>query len=300
MRITNLHGLPEPLVKAVSSTTYSKGDAEFSISELCKPSRIVALERKYADQLEEDASDRIWALIGTIGHEILRRGTEAYGDIVERRFFMEINGTQISGQCDYGKDGIIYDYKFCSIWTVKDGIKPEWEQQLNGYKLLVEESDEYGDAEVKGLCIVTIFRDWSVSEAKRNRDYPQSQVMSFNVPMWNWEDTWAWLAERIASHKAAIEGDLPECTSEEMWERPMVFAVHKKGQKRAVKLYDTEAMANAHVASDPGRLEVQLRPGSRPRCENYCIVAPWCEQFQNWRSQQGAEVNQQQTQTDLL
>lgn len=193
------------------------------------------------------------------------------------------------------EDGTLYDWKETSVWKLMVGDHDEWTQQGNINRLICIKND----LPVSSIKNIALFRDWKMREAKFKSDYPQCAIQCVELPLWTNSDTVDFIRGRIASHVAA-QTRLPDCSPTEMWERPQVFAVHKKGQKRAVKLYDTDAMANAHVASDPGRLEVQLRPGSRPRCENYCIVAPWCEQFQNWRSQQGAEVNQQQTQTDLL
>ena len=47
MKLTNRFNLPEPFVAAVSSDDYERGDAEYTTTELIKPSRIVAYSRKY-------------------------------------------------------------------------------------------------------------------------------------------------------------------------------------------------------------------------------------------------------------
>ncbi len=82
----------------------------------------------------------------------------------------------------------------------------------------------------------------------------------------------------------AEAGEVSPCTPEEWWERPTRFAVMKRGQKRAVRLYDTreEAEDNATKAG----LYVEERPGSSVRCESYCRVASFCPQYTKIRGEQ--------------
>lgn len=284
MKITNTQGLPAPLVKAVSHDDYNKGDAHYSVTELIKPPRIAALEKKYWDQLEEDASDRLWLLMGKAGHEVLRRSSE--GGIVEERCIVEIDDYKVSGQLDYAVvEQSIIDYKFVSLWAIKDGIKPEWEQQLNLYKYMAE---QYG-VNVKELKIIAILRDWNINEAKRNPELPQAQVVVLPARIWTKEAVEIWLRRRIALHENARSGVLPNCTPEEMWERPERFAVMKKGNKKASRVLDSKLDAGQWMASQPSpsQFEIEVRPAERPRCENYCSVSQFCEQFKLWKEQRG-------------
>ena len=285
MRVTNLHGLPEPLVNAVKFSTYDKGGADFSATELIKPPRIAALEIQFADVLEEDASDRLWLLMGSAGHEVLRRSSD--GGIVEERCIVEFEGKKLSGQLDYAvaeKD--IIDYKFVSLWAIKDGVKPEWEQQLNIYKWMAE---QYG-VTVEGLKIIAILRDWNKSEASRNKNdpsFPQSQVVVMPVRIWTKEAVETFVSQRMAMHLAARAGQLPNCTPEEMWERPEKYAAMKKGNQRASKVEDTKLAIGQWVASQakPSQFDIEVRPAERPRCENYCSVSEKCSQFLAWKGQ---------------
>ena len=72
MKITNRMNLPQPLVSAIERDPYVRvGDV--SVTSLAKSPRQFWLERRHAEEIEEDASDRIWALLGSIGHKILER-----------------------------------------------------------------------------------------------------------------------------------------------------------------------------------------------------------------------------------
>src|SRR5512138_1217615 len=276
--LTNVNNLPEPLVRAVQWSDRDREGCDYTITELLKPARIVALERQHAKEITEDASDRLWLLMGSAGHTVLERS--AHKGIVEERAIVEIEVDgkmfKIGGKLDYGvSDTTLWDYKFCSVWVAKDGAKVEWVQQLNIYRWL---ASKYGVPFDK-LQIVAIYRDWSKREARRNPDHPQSQVQTFDLPLWRDDATEQFLIERIRAHEAA-KVTLPECTSEEMWEKPGTWAVKKPGAARATKVYFDEASAQLHAAK--AGLVVETRPPQRPRCEDYCRCAPFCDQWKRF------------------
>jgi hypothetical protein len=185
----------------------------------------------------------------------------------------------ISGQTDLWRSTILVDYKFTSIWSVKDGLKPEWEQQCNLNALLCREND----IEVREAQIIVIFRDWSVGEARRSSDYPQKQVQILNVPMWTPERQEAFLEERLREHIAARNGPLPICSPIERWARPEKWAVKKKSATKATKLFDAEHEArNALMVYGPG-YELEHRPAIQTRCLDYCVVAPFCTWWQDYK-----------------
>lgn len=269
MKITNRSGLPEALVRAVENDPYSRGDSDYSVTQLLKPARMVALERIHKDELEEDVSDRIWALMGQLGHLVLERAGEG---MVEKRLFATRNGLRISGQLDLVENQTkSTDYKFTTAWSAKNGPKPEWIQQLNLGRWLAQENG----IQIQQLEIVAIYRDWSKLEAMRSADYPQQQVQAFRLPIWSWKDTEDFLDARLAAHEAARK-QLPDCTAEERWEKPTVYAVMKEGRKSAVKLHDHEEQARLHSEQLGKGHTVATRPGQSTRCEAYCSVSRFC------------------------
>ena len=162
------------------------------------------------------------------------------------------------------------------VWSVKDGAKDEWVKQVNLQYLLAPNAIR---EQIKKLQVVAILRDWRKNERLRHDDYPNEQVVVVPIPMWPLEKTAAYLEERVAIHQQAQLGNMPDCTPEERWEKPTIFAVHKKGNKGATRLYDTVEAAEKHVASQPG-LELKVRPGESPRCAQYCSALPFCPQGQ--------------------
>jgi hypothetical protein len=72
-KLTNKHGLPQPVYNAAANDSYSMGDSDVSITRLLNPPRITALEDRHADEIEVDAMDRIWIILGQAVHTILER-----------------------------------------------------------------------------------------------------------------------------------------------------------------------------------------------------------------------------------
>jgi len=273
MKITNKLKLPEPIVAAVANDGYSRGSADISVTSLLKPPRITALETVYGDQIEEDASDRIWSLLGQSIHTILERANKT--GVAERRLSIKVEGWTVSGGMDLVcENRFLTDYKVVTAWKFKSGQVPiEHEQQLNCYAEILRQHGE----DVQALQIVAILRDWSKLEARRDPTYPQTQVLVLPVRMWPELEAWEFLKSRVILHQQA-RVTLPECSSADRWEKPTVFALMKKRQKRAVKLYENRADAESHASTSP-ELFVEARPGEPIRCAAYCPVSRFCTQY---------------------
>jgi hypothetical protein len=270
MIFTNKLDLPQPIVSAVTKDFYSKGDSDVSVTGLLKPPRLAVLERQHKEQITEDVSSRIWSLMGQVIHGILERADTT--GMVERRLAMEMEGWKVSGQIDRYETGTIQDFKVTSCHKLTQGNLDDWSSQLNLYAALLR---HHGYA-VNKLQVVAILRDWSKLEAKRNPNYPQAQVVNVNIPLWDPDKALAFMRDRVILHQQA-RVSLPECSAEERWARPDVYAVMKNGKKRAAKLCATveEALALACTEKD---YYVVRRPGINIRCEEYCALLPFCAQ----------------------
>ena len=75
---------------------------------------------------------------------------------------------------------------------------------------------------------------------------------------------------------------------EERWKKNDTWAVKKKGQKRAIRVLESEHEAekyiNWHDETDTAYikktdLEIEFRCGEHTRCGNYCSVADFCNQY---------------------
>lgn len=282
MKLTNKFNLPEPVVRALTRSEYTKGASNRSITQLIDSPRVRILRQEHWDEIEEDVSDKLWAALGTGVHKMFEDSVTE-GHISEERVFTEIEGWTISGAVDLqvnDEDGItIIDYKTCSVWSVIFG-KPEWETQLNCYASLVRKAK---GAKIKGLKIIAIMRDWKSSEKKA--DYPESPIMEINIPMWSDEEQDEFLRKRVEIHQQAefnrlMGNELVECSPSETWEKPTTFAVKKVGNKRALRVYNTKEEAESALGE---KQLIEVRPGERTRCtNNWCRVNAFCSQHQSY------------------
>jgi len=281
MKLTNKFGLPEPVVKALTRNEYSRGDSNRSITQLIDSPRVRILRQENWGEMEEDVSEKMWAVLGSAAHKMFEE-TADENHVSEERLFAEIDGWVISGAIDVQKiepDGItIMDYKTTSVWSVIMG-KSDWEKQLNCYASLVRRVKQ---VPVKGLKIIAILRDWRSRDAEDKPDYPRAPIVEIDVPMWTESKQDQYLEERVALHQSAefqrlTGSELPECSEEERWTKASVWALKKKGNKRAVKLYSNEMEAKADMQDG---MEIEHRPGESTRCAaNWCRVNAWCSQY---------------------
>jgi hypothetical protein len=287
MKLTNKHNIPQTFVNVLERPTYSKGRAHISVTQLINSPKIVALTQKFQDQLEQDVSDMVWSLFGSAVHGVLEHGADA-NHLIEERIKTEVDGWTISGAIDLqilNEDGTISirDYKVTSAWTAMNN-KKDWEQQLNIYAWLVESVKQ---KEVKDVGVVAIIRDWSRRDAARNPDYPQAPVKEIPISLWSLEDRDVFIRERIADHSDCMfamdtDSDLPDCTPEQMWEKPTTWALKKTGNVRAKSIYETEEAAQAALEEAGKEYEIEIRPGERTRCATFCSVSSFCDQWHKY------------------
>lgn len=292
MKLTNRHGLPQTIINVLQRPQYSKGAAHISATELISSPRIVQLRRRHWDDIEEDASEMVWSLFGSALHNVLQHGKDEH-HIVEERLFREFDGWTISGAIDLQEvesDGIVIsDYKCTSTWSVMND-KLDWQRQLNIYAWLVE---SVKNVPVKAVQIVAILRDWSAREAETREDYPRSPIVVVSVPLWPIDIREEYIRRRINAHSEALfaadsGGGFEHCTPEDCWEKPTTFAIKKKGNKRATLVLKSEEEAERQVAQLGEAYVVERRPGERTRCERFCSVSQWCDQYQEYK-QRSAE-----------
>lgn len=283
MNITNKHGLPDTLMALATSDNYSKGDADYSVTEIISPARIARLRRKHYTQMTQDVSDMMWQLLGSALHVVAEKGqTEGY--ITEERLYAEIDGVILSGAIDIQKvtpQGIeITDYKFTSAWSLRQD-KFEWDAQQNIYAYLVRRVKKLPVTKVQ---ICALVRDWSRREAAIKPSYPQSPIVVIDLKMWTNEETEKYIRERLNAHRdskvsADWNEELPPCDESERWSRDTQYAVKREGRKTAIRVLDNAEAAEAMAIEEKGYVEV--RKGESVRCTgNYCGVNEWCSQYQ--------------------
>ena len=248
MKIVNKSGIPDSIFRYLKTDLYdheAKGDS-ISVTELLKPVQAMILRRRYDSQLEGDAIDQLWKLLGTGVHSILEK--EKGIEKIERLKTVVL-GREISGKFDRIFQNKITDYKVTSSWSVAYGSREdEWVWQLSIYRWLYWK--------VKGVvladtgAIVAILRDWSEKNLKPNKygkvneKYPKAPALELNYELKHLDETEKFVEQqvkKILKEEKAEDMRLEECTDEERW-----FNNEKK---------------------------VYMR------CEKYCEVKGFCQQF---------------------
>ncbi|MFH0957301.1 MAG: hypothetical protein V1897_01220 [Pseudomonadota bacterium] len=280
MKITNVLGLPDALVRAVSNDPYDPGTCQISVTKLISPVQKVALELLHADEITEDVSSRMFSLFGQCVHTILSRAeVEA---ISEKRLEITRQGWRLSGALDrlVISEGILQDYKVTGANSLREGNgRAEWQSQLNILATLLR---EHGYT-VNRLQVICILRDWQASHARSGGNYPQNPVVVLDIPMWDPERCEMFIDERIRLHQAAREAakngkELQECSPEERWAKADTWAVKKDRKVRAVRVFQNEADAWGYLEIAGPKHSVQHRPGLNVRCSGFCPAAKFCQQ----------------------
>lgn len=277
MKLTNKHNLPGPIYSKVAAEMREKPPG-FGLTTLLRPAHMVALEIKHWDELEADAMDHVWRLFGTAIHSMIDIDNE---QTILREHLLEadIAGVKVRTAIDrLWKDGpanVLTEFKTTSVWSVIYG-KPEWEQQLNLQGAVLNLNGRVADR----MEVVALLRDWNARDAKYDSQKPQSPVVKIDVQRWTPDKALAFLSERVVAHQKARNGEASECTPEERWSKPDTWAVMKLGRKTALRVLHSPEEADTWGQNNAGgKFTVEHRPGENTRCERYCPVSKFCDQF---------------------
>ena len=287
---TNRHNIPKVFENFEKANEHTAGGADISVTALIDAPQIAHLSRLHEAELTEDVGDGILRLLGTAIHHVLEVGCEVT-DIVEMRFHAEVDGMKISGQVDRleilnaGEPEPIrcnlQDWKTTSCKTMAHNPegKESWINQVNVYNYLAWANG----LDIEKLEIVAIFRDWAKAGARGQENYPDCAVGVIPITMWPIEETKKYIEWRVSLHSAIVPA---ECTLEDKWQSKPTYAVVKPGNKRATKVFNSEFEAQSFINEKMLLAEIEERPGRAMRCEAYCPVNQFCDQYKresgNW------------------
>ena len=260
--ITNKYGLPDTIVRAVSNDDYDRGNSWRTVTELINPPRLVTLRRLHKDELVEDVSDRMWILLGKAVHKILEEaGEEGY---TEERVYAKILGKLIGGQTDRVlikkkkiplKRGRPKTVAEIVDWKVTSVWTILFKSRLREWEFQLNSYAYLWHANklknIDSLKVCAILRDWRDSE-KAKDGYPPTPFALIDLPKWEYPIIKSYLEDRVKAHLYS-ESVLPECSDEDRWMNPKT--------RRFV------------------------------RCERYCPVAAFCDQWQEVQKTRGLKEN---------
>jgi hypothetical protein len=295
-------GLTQPLLDALKvHAGHYQSFGDYSVTTLIDPPRKVALQKRYRDKLNPPPESQIASFIGTGVHKYFEECLRRYIMVdpkyqLERTIMEKVGDRVITGTFDILYDGTrMYDIKTCKTWKlIFDPNMVDWVQQQNLYAYLLHKRGH----EVKAIHVIAVYLDWMEGNAVRDRQsYPQQNVVEYPLPLWSWEETELFLAERLALHKASEkveDHELPECSRSERWERHeggvlIKYAVMKNKQvKRATRVFDKAEEAIDYFKNSK-KLDsssfIEIRYAKRKRCEKYCSVNMFCSDYIEYTGQ---------------
>lgn len=302
MNLTNNLGLPKSVTNLIDKirAAYDSGIADYTPTSLIQPYYLARLKKEKAAELTADYSNQLNLIEGSILHSLLE-GSAEDTDLKETRVYRRVGRWLIGAQFDAAivKDGTLDDYKYTTSYKFKknfDGSWPEvedWEAQLNIERYILSNGGFYlkdgKEAPIKMqincMRIIGFIKDFSLTDADRDPLYPQHPVIVREIPAWPDQRVEEYIIERCQGHNAAAGAawfEVQPCSQKEMWAQAPKWALMKKGNKKALKLFDSKDDAEDRCVGD-ANLFVQDRPAKRNRClihkngHAYCPVAFFCQ-----------------------
>ena len=277
MKITNKTCLPQPIIAAIENMVESPDPKRLRVTTLIAPPIIHQLLLRHWDEVEEDASESVWRLLGKAIHGTIERVSDS--KIAEKSMEKMVDGVLITGTADVADGENLYDYKVTSVWkkVFAEHIPKEWAQQINCYAYLL--------GRITSAKVIVIYRDWNKRQAAKDPDYPQQALMSYDIGLAPEEEQAEFVRERVRLHKEAIallDEDLPVCSPEERWASETTYAIYKNQNKTAFRVVGTREEAefmitnNFSKAFPKDEFRVEERVGEDKRCLGYCPVSRWC------------------------
>jgi len=285
MKITNSNKIPLPIYRAISQNWYSGNSSQHfcSITSLLKGAKQFVLERRHQENIETEASELVWSLLGSAMHKVLE-ASENSETLIEERLETELEGKIISGGIDHYENGIISDFKFTSVWSwIYESKLSDWEKQLNSYAYLYQKAG----FPVDKLQIICVFRDWQKAKFRYKKQFERYpyQIEVVKIRKWTMTETEEFLKTRIKQFEEALNlpDDLIEpCSMKERWEGNVLYAVTKKGANRATKINESQSEAEIVLErlKDKGEYYIETRLQEPKKCLEYCPVNQFCNFYQ--------------------
>lgn len=313
---TNVHNLPISLALWLAYDDYdhNSDDNVISATSLLKPTKSLILGSKTVKEESIDISTLVPSRMGTAIHTAIETAwlSDKVKDLLAKvgypakliskmlvnpdpetvtaddlAIYMEIRsskdlmGYTISGKFDFICDGQLEDFKSTGTYTwIKQSNKEKYIQQGSIYRWL---NPTLVTNDI--MRINYIFTDWSAAKAKQSSDYPKSRVISQEYVLMSLDETESFIKNRLSKlikYKDCTQEEMPQCTSEELWERESVYKYYKNPEKktRSTGNFSNYYEAHQRYIDDGGVGEVVTVKGEVVFCK-YCPALAICKQAQS-------------------
>lgn len=275
---------------------------DYSVTDLIKPVRITHLEKRHLNYFlrmpvtEDEAEKAMGSIHGTVLHGFFQKQLWAYAAanhadnyVVERKVFDKILDRKIVGKFDVWYDNQLWDWKTTSVWKKIYGKPGEFDEQQNIYDYMLSPN-----LPVEKLNIILIYRDWTKSKLK-DPDYPyRPWELLVLENKWSREEQRRFIEERVQllkDNENLSDDKLMPCTKDDMWCKDSSFAVMgpKPKYKKAMRVLPTKDECEEWIRKSkkpPGEKNkwwIEERKAKRTRCEEYCKVNIFCNQFKEYQ-----------------
>lgn len=192
MAITNKYNLPQTLVDAATYNTHPVA-GDISVTQLIDAPQVRMLKKQVKGQLDEDITERVWALFGTAVHNILERAN--IKDFQQRAFLTVIAALrEYADTCVDPGDKDKLEKVATFLFKLLPIMFPELEKRY-----LFETTVR---VEVNGMTVYGTFDLYDKLE-KRLKDYKVCSVWNYVYP----EARKKWYAQ-INTYSYMVETDL--------------------------------------------------------------------------------------------
>ena len=283
MVITNKANLPQAFVNFVSNVRHNK-KGYLSATTLLKGEKEIILSDRHFDEIEQDASDMVWASFGTALHAIMEKQED---DAFKEEYFeCQVGAFKVTGRVDrYDMESeTLEDWKTASTWKVIYQEFDDWKRQGLIYAWLMKQQN----LPVRKCRFIALLKDHSKTKAKTDPLYPQKSVFvyEFDVNQSDLDEIEVFIKNKVQGIQNAYErndDDIEPCSAEERWESATKWAVMKDGRKTAVRLFDTETEAKEFIERPElkGNHFVEKRCGESKKCGEYCACKEFCNFYKN-------------------
>jgi hypothetical protein len=147
--------------------------------------------------------------------------------------------------------------------------------------------------DVVGLYVIAWWKGWTPKDMMGNPKYPRKPVEQVRMKLWTRDEQEDYLYTRLGimmDDENKQDEDLTPCTTEDMWSRGESWAVFKypkgKKMKKAARVLYSEEDAKRWIkkmVKAPMVAKIEHRPAQRLRCDEWCEVTDWCNQYQEYK-----------------
>lgn len=291
MVITNNYNLPQTFydyVKTHSGRHVPKG--VISVTQLLKSPKSIILEDRYidSDEIVMDCSQASYTLFGSLCHKLLEEESlNTENCFREETFRTTVDGFEVQGTADsYNlQTQTLLDWKTASVWKVINKDYDAYHQQLCIYAWLMKKSG----LPVKHAKLCFYLKDHSLQQAKLSKDYPQVGIhcVDFEITEADMFAAELYVRQKIRDIKNNMDkpdDEIEPCTMEDRFQEPTKFACMKKGNKRAVKVFDSEFECDEMVKAN-NLYYKEERPSVPKKCLDYCPYNCKCNFYRDYIKQ---------------